>query len=202
MSDDAASPEELLKRLRSGDQAAATELFRRFARRLIGLARAQLDSRLRHKVDPEDVVQSVFRSFFMRHQEGQFQVRDWDNLWSLLAMITVRKCTNVRVSLGRQARNVHREIRIEAGPDDSSPGWEALARDPTPAEAVALTELIDKLLGALSERERQMVTLSLEGKDARAISEVVGRAERTVRRTVDHFRQRLEHALHDPDSVF
>lgn len=46
-------------------------------------------------------MQSVFRSFFVRHRNGQFELGAGDNLWSLLDMITVRKCTNVRVALGR-----------------------------------------------------------------------------------------------------
>jgi DNA-directed RNA polymerase specialized sigma24 family protein len=49
------------------DEQAARENFDRFARRLIGLARTRLDRRIRQKIDPEDVVQSVFRSFFTRH---------------------------------------------------------------------------------------------------------------------------------------
>jgi len=36
-------------------------LFEQFAQRLIGLARLHLDARLQHKVDPEDVVQSVYK---------------------------------------------------------------------------------------------------------------------------------------------
>ena len=58
--------DDVITRLRDGDSEAATEIFHRFAARLIALARTRLDSRVRQKVDPEDVVQSVFRSFFIR----------------------------------------------------------------------------------------------------------------------------------------
>ena len=78
--------------LRAGDQAAAAAVFRRFATRLAGLAGAKLDARLRGKVDPDDVLQSVYRSFFGRHAAGQFDFDGWDGLWSLLTTITVRKC--------------------------------------------------------------------------------------------------------------
>ena len=44
----------------------------------------------RQKVDPEDVVQSAFRSFFTRQAAGQFDVASWDDLWGLLVVITVR----------------------------------------------------------------------------------------------------------------
>ena len=63
--------DDVMGRLRAGDQsAAATEIFQRFARRLIGLARTRLDDRVRSKVDAEDVLQSVFRSFFVRQAVG------------------------------------------------------------------------------------------------------------------------------------
>ena len=59
-------------RLGAGDDESARQLFCRFASRLIGLARIHLDRRIRQKVDPEDVLQSVYRSFFRRQAEGEF----------------------------------------------------------------------------------------------------------------------------------
>ena len=50
--------------------ADARALFERFSRRLIGLARCHLEVRLQHKVDPEDVVQSAYKSFFLRYGDG------------------------------------------------------------------------------------------------------------------------------------
>src|SRR5437870_434016 len=83
---------QIMERLGRGDPEAAREVFRRFARRLVGLARQRLDARLRQKLDPEDVVQSVFRSFFSRQAGGQFDLDDWDGVWALLTLITLRKC--------------------------------------------------------------------------------------------------------------
>jgi RNA polymerase sigma-70 factor, ECF subfamily len=195
------SVDELLARLRQGDQPAATALFKRFAFRLLALAHDQLSSSLRRKVDAEDVVQSVFRSFFTRQRDGRFQVDDWDDLWALLATITVRKCINVRIAFHRQGRSLQREVDVTLSNGDSAPGWEALAREPTPTEAAMLTELVEGLLQGLPERERRIVALTLEGKDAKQISQDIGRAERTVRRVVEHFRQRLEHAVLTPASL-
>jgi RNA polymerase sigma-70 factor (ECF subfamily) len=192
----------LMDRIKAGDDAAAAEIFNRFARRLLALARSRLDTRIRRRVDAEDVVQSVFRSFFIRQLENEFEVRNADNLWSLLAVITVRKCANVKVHFHRQSRDVRREMRIVAQPDDSGPSWDVLARDPTPAHAAALTDLIEHLLAELPERERQIVSLALEGQSLPEISAAVNRAERTVRRTLEHFRQRLEEvALEHPSAI-
>jgi RNA polymerase sigma-70 factor (ECF subfamily) len=71
---------ELMNRLRTGDDAAAAEVFRRFADQLIHLARSQLDAGTLGKTDPEDVVQSVYRSFFSRYQSGQFDIETWNEL--------------------------------------------------------------------------------------------------------------------------
>ena len=74
-----------------GDQGAAAEVFRRFAGRLIAWRGTKLDARICRKVDPEDIVQSVYRSFFSRHQAGRFDLATWDSLWSLLTVITVQE---------------------------------------------------------------------------------------------------------------
>src|SRR5262245_48590466 len=86
----------VMSRLRAGDDAAAADVFRRFAGRLVGLARVKLGGQVRAKVDPDDVLQSVFRSFFHRHAEGQFELDGWDGIWAMLTVITVRKCSNKR----------------------------------------------------------------------------------------------------------
>src|SRR5262245_66516404 len=85
---------ELMDRLRSGEDAAAREVFGRFAARLVGLARRNLGGHLAVKVDPEDVVQSAYKSFFLRQRDGGLEVVSWDGLWGVLTMITVRKCAD------------------------------------------------------------------------------------------------------------
>jgi RNA polymerase sigma-70 factor (ECF subfamily) len=99
-----------MARIRAGDRNATTDVFQRFAHRLLALAQSRLDPVTRQKTDPEDVLQSVFCSFFRRMADKQWEVDSWDSLWGLLAMITVRKCGN-RVDYFRAAcRDVQREV--------------------------------------------------------------------------------------------
>jgi RNA polymerase sigma factor (sigma-70 family) len=197
-----ADVQDLLVRVQQGDQAAAAAVFELYKRRLLALARCQLDTRIRRKVDPEDVVQSVFRTYFKRQRDGSVAVKDEEHLWSLLAMITARKCINASVSFRRKKRNADLEVTVEGGGDEVVSSWQAISREPTPEQAAVLTDLIERLVGTLQERDRQIVQLSLEGQTGRAIADTIGRAERTVRRVLENFRTRLEQAVLQPSSVF
>src|SRR5262245_34891463 len=84
----------LVARWQKGDQAAAAELFQRYAGRLVALARSQLSDKLAQRVDPEDVVQSVYRSFFVDSREGRYQVERGGDLWQLLVTMTLHKLAN------------------------------------------------------------------------------------------------------------
>ncbi len=184
--------EDLMGRLRQGDAEAATEVFRRFARRLIGLARQRLDARLRQKVDPEDVAQSALKSFFLRHAGGEYDLDGWGGLWSLLAVITLRKC-------GHRAEHFlagRRDVRREAPPTaEEGPGeWEAIAREPTPDEAALLAEAVEQLFRGLDEDDRRVLELALQGHKAAEISAQVGRSERSVYRLLERVKGRLERA--------
>jgi RNA polymerase sigma-70 factor (ECF subfamily) len=182
---------DFLARLRSGDDAAARELFERFAHQLISLARRRFTTGLRHKVDPEDVVQSAYKSFFARYGQGNLKVGSWDSLWGLLTLITLRKCSE-RVAYHRAARrDAARELSPPTG-DAEVPWLEALSREPTPLEAAELSETVDGLLDSLDEKERPVLELSLQGYSTREISQRLGRAERTIRLLREGVRKRLE----------
>jgi RNA polymerase sigma-70 factor (ECF subfamily) len=178
--------------LRAGDQGAATVVFRRFAGRLIGLARTELDARVRRKLDPEDVVQSVYRSFFRHHQAGRYDLATWDALWSLLTVITVRKCLSRARYYRSQRRDVTTEVEPVAGGDEWEGLSEAIDREPTPLEAAVLTETVEQMMRRLGPDDRAIIELSLQGYTAREISARLGRAERTVQRVRDHVKQRLQ----------
>jgi RNA polymerase sigma-70 factor, ECF subfamily len=187
----------LMKRLRQGDGPAAEEVFRRYAGRLIRLARSRLEGRLRRKVDAEDVAQSALKSFFLRHAEGQYDLQDWDSLWSLLTVITLRKCGRQLERFLAGARDVRRE-EAPPDPDGSNSAWQSLARDPTPSEAAILAEAVEQMMRGLPDpTERRILELSLQGFGPREISAEVGRSERTVHRVLSLVRSRLRRQRDD-----
>jgi RNA polymerase sigma-70 factor (ECF subfamily) len=198
---DASSFDDLMAGLRDRDGEAARQLFNRFAGRLIGLARMRLDHVIRAKVGAEDVVQSVFKSFFRCHADGQFDVQGWDALWSLLVVITARKCGRQLRRYHGAARDVRREDPALESADGSASGWEALAHDPSPEEAAVLAETLERLMRDLKERERQVLELRLQGYTVPEISSRVGRTEYTVQGILKRVRQRLEPRFSNEDRV-
>src|SRR4051794_35936360 len=144
----------VLGALRHGDVDAWQEILRRYSARLIALARSRLfDPQLRQKLDPEDVVQSVWRTFYRRHQHKTFEVANWDALWGLLVTLTVYRVCRWNEHYQAQKRSLEREVPLHSPranqQDDSSP--EALLTDaaPSPLEVLQLADLVQEKLATL-----------------------------------------------------
>ena len=183
---------EFLARLKTRDNTASREIFERFACQLIGLAHRQFHPAFRHRIDPEDVVQSTYKSFFRRFGEGKIEIGNWDGLWGLLTVITVRKCSE-RVAYHRaQCRDAAREVTALPGAEQGATWPDAPGREPTPLEAAVLSETVDQLLAGMDDDDRPILEMSLQGYTTREISDRLGRAERTVRLVREVVRRRLE----------
>ncbi len=176
-----------MDQVRAGDSRAEMSLYDRYVQRLIALAASRMQNDVSSKLDPDDVVQSVFRSFFQRNSGGNFYYQNWDSLWSLLARITVRKCSRKVAELKTARRNVHREYR-----QSNEFEWELVSREPTPEQVVALTDLVQHLFDGLRPNQRSVLALKLQQFTNEEISEKIGRTERTVYRTLSSVRKHLE----------
>jgi len=176
----------LVARWRAGDQDAAKELFDRYASRLVALARRQISQRLASRVDPEDVVQSVFRSFFGRVKAGKFRIEEQDDLGKLLVRITVHK-TLRKVEYHRAAK---RDPRLEAVQGDYTGDdlLQVLDRDPTPEAVVAFVDQLDHFLSQLRPEERQILELRFQGYTNGEITKKLGIYDRKIRRLIERVR--------------
>lgn len=169
--------------------ADAAEAFNRFTRRLVALARQRPDGLPRSKVDPEDVVQSVYKSFILRYGGEKLAVEGGHDLWALLTRITVRRCADRARRFAAGRRDASREEAWPAG----DWAWQDVAgREPSPEEAAALTETLEYLLRGLDLDERAILELSLQGYSTAEVAERLGRAERSVRRVRERARALLE----------
>src|SRR4051794_12642248 len=100
------SDSSLVRRFRAGEDDAATKLYKRYAERLHRLAQRNTALDLTRRFDAEDVVQSVFRTFFRRVRTGLYELPDGDELWRLLLVISLNKIRGLAIYHRAQKRNV------------------------------------------------------------------------------------------------
>jgi RNA polymerase sigma-70 factor (ECF subfamily) len=185
---------QLLVRWREGDQQAARDLFWLYAERLIALVRSRLSAQLAQRLDPEDLVQSAYRSFFCGARAGDYDVRRSGDLWRLLVSITLHKLHDQVKWHRRAKRAVGRERDLGA----EGPPTELLAAGPSPLEAIALVDEVEGLMQLLGSAHGRMLELRLQGHDLEEIASNTRRSVRTVRRVLEGVKQRLEQRLvHD-----
>ncbi len=187
-----ASFDELMRQVRAGDDAAETVLFRQYVRRLIALAARQFDESLRERADIETVVLSACKSFFLRHRRGDLHAEDWGELWSVLAMITLRKCADRRKYLRAARRDAWRDVVWPNQHDDLLP---LLDQAPAPDDEAVLTDLIEQLRQAMSPDDRPIVEHLLIGYTAEEIAERLDCSERTIRRVRQRAKVRLQRLI-------
>ncbi len=185
---------QLLQRWREGDESAATEMFERYVNRLCGLARTRLSERMKRRVEPEDIVQSVYRSFF-RKAGDHFTLEKTGDLWRLLAAITVNKVRGQVEFHTAQKRGIHAEESMLADRSMLRVSPEAISDEPKPDDAAAMVEELADVLSSLDDVQRSIVELSMQNQSVEEIAETIQRSERTVRRTLQHVREELENRL-------
>lgn len=175
----------------------ADAVFNRYAGRLMRVARDRLGGRLQSKVSPEDVVQSVFKSFFRRQHEFEFKNDDSDGLWGLLVVITIRKCSKWADVFGADKRSTEREGSLDSSSASGQLWHEAVDRDPGPEEAAMLSELIERLMQRLDSRQQQMLALRMQGLELEEIADQVQSSRRTVARVIAEVKSVLRELLAD-----
>jgi RNA polymerase sigma-70 factor (ECF subfamily) len=175
----------LLRRLRGGEEDAATALYLRYARRVQALAQAKTSAALARRVDPEDVVQSVFRTFFRRAAEGHYDVPEGDELWKLLLVISLNKIRTLAGFHRAAKRDVAKTVALE-----NSHSAEAAAASEEEALRV-LEMIIAESLAGLPEAQQEMIRLRIEGHGVAEIADATRRSKRSVERVLQQFRSRL-----------
>jgi len=180
------SDRSLLLRFQEGNQDAATALYVRYARRLQALAKAQTGKQLATRFDPEDVVQSVFRTFFRRAIESGYDVPAGEELWQLLLVLALNKIR----SLATYHRALKRDVARTGHPD----GIEKFQGSSSKQEEVAyetMRMVVQDLVADLPFPKNRIVELRIEGHEIKEIAEITSRSKRTVERTLQQFRSQL-----------
>ena len=195
MPDDAKTWSEIIDRLKTGDEVAASEFYARYGPLLERVAAAQLQSRVLRRVEPGEVAHSVCRTFLRRVQGGGFSLDAGDDMWHLLCAITVAKARKQarfhlahKRALGREKQPA--DGAVEDGAVDAT-AFELADRAPTPLQSAEFIDTFRHLLAQLDDEERRIVGLKLDQRSHAEIAVECGCSERTVRRIVKRLEARL-----------
>jgi DNA-directed RNA polymerase specialized sigma24 family protein len=187
-----------LHQLQASDQTAAQELWNRYFRRLVGLARSKLQGVPRRAADEEDVALSAFDSFCRGVEQGRFpRLDDRDDLWRLLAVITERKACDLVQHERRQKRGSG-DVRGESGfaeefdfPEEGGAGIDQLpSREPSPEIAAQIADECRRLLELLGDATlRSVAVWKMEGYTNAEIADKLGCVPVTIERKLQLIRR-------------
>lgn len=192
MSDDIT---QLIARARQTDDAAAVAIWDIYFDKLTLYARRKLLAMPRRAADEEDVVLSAMNSFFEGAKKGKFQPRDRDELWKLLATITVRKATaqlRKHYAQKRGGGEVRGEsVFMKPGDDSDKFGIDQILDDKQlPAMSLKLAGTCAELLEQLGDDSmRQIAMMRLEGFSNEEIANKLDVSLATVKRKLKRVRE-------------
>jgi RNA polymerase sigma-70 factor (ECF subfamily) len=162
-------------------------LYFRYADHLLSLASARLAPDLAVRVDAEDIVQSVFRTFFRRAALGQYEVPDGEDLWKLLLVIAIHKIR----SAGTHHRAARRDIKRTPQPADEAQTPEGESgRHETALTILRLT--VEEVLDRMPSTHRSIIEHRIEGYEVAEIAQMVQRSKRTVERILREVIEQLQ----------
>jgi RNA polymerase sigma factor (sigma-70 family) len=180
----------LLRRFRGGVSDAATLLYFRYADHLHSLAAARLSPDLEPRLGAEDIVQSVFRTFFRRAALGQYEVPDGESLWKLFLVMALNKIRSAAIHHRAACRDVSRTPNADVAAPQAGDGGRADALS-------TLHLVIDELLQRLPPSSRVIIERRIEGYEVAEIAETAGCSKRSVERILREFRDQLHTILNE-----
>jgi RNA polymerase sigma-70 factor (ECF subfamily) len=177
---------DLIRRVRSGDEQAATDLVRQYEPAIRRAVRVRLrDNHLRRQLDSMDICQSILLNFFVRVAAGQFELDTPDQLLRLLATMARNKLINHAVHL----RSEHRATT------DISEGNQVAASDPSPSRHVAAQELLKESLRRLAPDERRLLELRQQGREWAEVAALIGGTPEALRKQLARAVERVGRQL-------
>jgi len=168
---------------------SSSELDEQYRARLCQLVQREMNRRFRRKEDPEDVVQSAFRTFYRRNALGEFHVDSSVDLWRLLETIARRKILKHVEKLGAGKRDPKRE--------EYTQGDDLRGQAPAPEEAAMAADLLETALAGLDETYVKVLHMRLQNCAEEEIAAKLGCTRSFVRTRLQRIRDRLERLSDD-----
>jgi RNA polymerase sigma-70 factor (ECF subfamily) len=178
------SDRSLVRQYQAGREEAATCIYHRYAPRLRALARQYLPQNCSGRFDADDVLQSVFRTFFQGTRRGAYEIPGGGELWGLLMVLTLNKIRSL-LDFHRAGKRAVQQTASVGDLQDHP----ATASDDS--AAALLRMVVEEQLAGLPESNRAIIRLRIEGHEVAEIAAQTGRSRRTVERVLQQFRKKL-----------
>jgi RNA polymerase sigma-70 factor (ECF subfamily) len=177
--------EVLLRRLNGGDESEVQEAFSRLEPFVKMIVRRHLSPRVRSKIDPTDIVQSVWVELLKGFRDSRWSFPDARHLRAFLAKLTHDRAIDRCRHLGRAADH-ESPLGEGAQVEVSLP-----STDPGPVERVQAEELWEQMLSCCPAEHRGLLLLRRQGLDVQEIARRSGLHESSVRRILADVARRL-----------
>lgn len=185
--------QDLVRRVRAGDEAAAAALVRRYEPEIRREVRLRLrGSRMRRVVETMDICNSVLGRFFVRAAVGEFDLQSPGQLLGLLIKMTENRVIDWSRRLQAQRRDIRRERGLGELPDE---GIGLASDDPSPTAEARAADLLEQFRARIRPEERQVADLRAAGTPWPEIGERLGKNPDTLRRQWDETRERVAREL-------
>jgi DNA-directed RNA polymerase specialized sigma24 family protein len=181
--------QDLIVRVRAGDQDASTELARMFEPYILRVIRFAMRKKpyygkIRSRLGSSDICQSIFKSLFVGLKEGRFELDQPEHVQKLLRIMSRFKIATE----GRRLSVILREVMDGGSPPDQADSG------PSPEKAVDDQDLAEAVLREFSGDELDLLQRRLDGQTWPAIAA-------QLRVSADTLRRRLERAIERVKSI-
>ncbi len=185
--------------VKDGNSVAAIRIWEHYFDRLVRSVRQRMIGQNRAVSDEEDIVLSVFDSFYAAAEKGRFpDMSDRDDLWRLLLRMSARKVIDKHRHDARQRRGGGVAVHSLAGDDGTI--IEAIGNEPSPEMVVRMQESVEQLFSHLGVGHlRDLAVAKLEGDSNAELAKRLGCSERTIERRLHLIREKCQQELLEVD---
>ncbi len=183
--------------VKHGDSTAANRIWQHYFERLVRSVRHRLYGQNRAVSDEEDIVLSVFDSFYSAVEKGRFpDLSDRDDLWRLLLRMSARKVVDKRRHDQRQRRGGGVNLHSFDHTTDGENVIEAIGNEPTPEMVLMMQESVEQFFSHLGVGQlRDLAGAKLEGYSNAELARRFDCSERTIERRLHLIREKCQQEL-------
>ena len=181
--------DQLMADVMAGSEEAVWKLAESYSHHIVRVIRLSLPSQLRSKLDSQDLVQTLWASVLL-HRADLTRLKSPDELIAYLARAAKNKVIDKTRHFGNQKRNIKCEEKLkgelQVGPKRfRGHRHQALySRDLSPSTVASLREQWNLVMSTSSDRDREVVRLTLKGYTFDAIAKQLAIDEKTARRAI------------------